>query len=106
MYLGLLAKELISKSKLNKIEINKIVNNCINFYIELANQILKRFDFEHTCYKSLNMISPNKIMKKDNNSLMEVLKEFPSFISEKENQILDSEFRELRFLNFEEMFGG
>lgn len=105
VYLGLLVKELISKSKLNKSEINIIINSCVNFYIELVNQILKRFDFELKSYKSLIMISPYKIMNNDNNSFMEILKEFPMLISEKK-QDLDTEFRELKFLNFEKMFEG
>lgn len=36
---------------------------------------------------------------------MEILNEFLSIVSKGEKQSLDSEFRELKFLNFDEMFG-
>ena len=51
-----MVKNLITK--LNKIEMDEIVNNCINFYIGLCDQVFKMFVFEDQ-YKSLRAINPN-----------------------------------------------
>lgn len=105
VYLGIYAKDIISKTKLNHFELNEIIENCVNFYVELCRQIKNRFDFNSNL-KCLKIINPNNFINGDysNNSVFEILKEFPNFVEETEKQDLDSEFRELNFLNFNEIF--
>lgn len=98
IYLGTFANNLIEKSNLNNNEILNITNNCINFYIELCDQILKRFDFSDK-FKSLTTINPSFIMNNNIDSLFQILKEFPNLINEEDVQTIDSEFRELKLID-------
>lgn len=50
------------------------------------------------------MINPQFIMEGKYNSCMEILNEFPNIVDQDEKQMLDSEFRELKFLNFKDIF--
>lgn len=59
--LAIYAKEILQKYKLSQNKINEIINNCINFYIELCDQILKRFEFQNK-FKSLASINPHYII--------------------------------------------
>ena len=95
VYIGIYAKKLITK--LNKNEMDEIVNNCINFYIELCDQVFKRFDFQ---YKSLRAISPNFVINEELDSKFEITKHFPNFVSDEDMQNIDTEFPELKLLDF------
>lgn len=103
IYLGIFAQELLSKSKLNESKKKEITKNCTNFYIELCKQIFKRFSFENN-FKNLSLLNPDSIMTQKNNSILDLVNEFPHFINQNEKQELDSEFRELTFLNLKEHF--
>lgn len=105
VYIGVYAAEVLSNSNLCESDVEEIMNNCIQFYIELCDQILKRFDFESQ-YKSLNIIHPNLIVNGESNSILDIAKTFPNFLNENDKQIIDSEFRELQFLDFKSIFEG
>ena len=62
---------------------NEIVNNYINSY--------KTFDFGDQ-YKSLRAISPNFAINKELNSIFEITKHFPKFVSEEDMENIDTEF--------------
>ncbi|KNC33889.1 hypothetical protein FF38_14255 [Lucilia cuprina] len=96
VYLGIYAKNLITK--LNKNEMDDD-DNCINFYIELCDQVFKRFDFGDQ-YKSLRAINPNFVINGELDSIFEITKHFPNFVSEEGMQNIDTEFRELKLLDF------
>lgn len=89
VYLGIYAKDIISKAKLNHFELNEIIENFVNFYVELCRQIKNRFDFNSNL-KCLKIINPNNFINEDysNNSVFEILKEFPNFVEETEKQDL------------------
>lgn len=69
----------------------------------MCNQVLKRFDFEKK-YKSLTLINPNFIIHGKIDSFFDIIDEFPTFIIEDEKQNIDSEFRELKILDFDNIF--
>ncbi|XP_046802985.1 uncharacterized protein LOC124418983 [Lucilia cuprina] len=57
VYLGVYAREELLASGLEETEKHKIVHNCINFYVELCDQILVRFDFGEK-FQALSLINP------------------------------------------------
>lgn len=72
VYLGIYAAETISSASLSQFDVQKITNDCVQLYIELLDQVLKRFDFENQM-KSLSIISPNIIVNGDTNSIFKII---------------------------------
>lgn len=60
---------------------------------------MKRFDFANK-FKFLSIISPNNIINGEQNSIFDLVDEYPNFLKETEKQSLGSEFRELSFYDF------
>lgn len=58
--------------------------------LNVANQLLKRFDFNLNSFECLKPIDLETVMKKRTNVLLDIFKDFPIFILQTE-----SEFREL-----------
>lgn len=101
VYLGLYAGKLIT-TELTNDEIEEIVKNCIDFYIELCDQLFKRFDFADQL-KCLKGINPNALVNGELNSIFEIVKQFPNLICEADMQTIDSEFRELNLLDLQDL---
>lgn len=104
IYLGTYVKDKLSGCEINGNKLDEFVGNCTAFYIELCDQILKRFDFSDITLKSLGLIDPRKVMNKEVSSLNELIQLFPNLVLKENIQKIDSEFRELRFLDFQNYF--
>ncbi|XP_037828362.1 uncharacterized protein LOC119616162 isoform X2 [Lucilia sericata] len=98
VYLGVYAREELMASGLEETQKNKIIHNCINFYVELCDQILVRFDFGEK-FQALSLINPYYIISNEKNTFYEIVNQFSHFIEENEKQDLESEFRQLKLIN-------
>ena len=105
MYLGAAVGQYLVDENIHPQEIKKFKTNCLSFYIELVDQIYKRFDFKNEILKNLAMLEPKKICGKEITSLVPLYKLFPNLVDNSDLQNLDNEFREIRNLNFVDMFG-
>lgn len=98
IYLGTYVKQKLHNFKINQNKLDEFIENCTSFYVELCDQIFKRFDFDDITLKNLAMIDPQKIMNKEASSLNELIQLFPNIVLEENIQKIDIEFRELKFL--------
>lgn len=103
IYLGVYVRDVLSDSQINENDKHDVIINCINFYIELCEQILKRFEFENK-FKALNLINPNYIINEEKICFNDILKEFSHFFEESERQKLETEFRQLKLLDLKNIF--
>lgn len=103
VYLGIDVKENQSSLNIEYSQYNIFVECCVQFYIELVSQILKRFDFSDKLLEGLNAIEPTVALNKKNDSILQLAKLFPNLLNGKEYQELDNEVRELRNMKFSEL---
>lgn len=64
VYLGIYVKENQSSLNIEYSQYNIFVEFCVQFYIELVSQILKRFDFGDKLLEGLNSIEPSVALNK------------------------------------------
>ena len=70
------------------------------FYIEAAMQIKKRFPIDDPILKSLVLLNPSTINSTSTTEVISLARKFPNIIStESELQLLDDEWREVQFLD-------
>ncbi|KAF0742047.1 E3 SUMO-protein ligase KIAA1586-like, partial [Aphis craccivora] len=106
IYLGGKCMAYLSNSndcKLSNNEKNDFINNCLNFYIECAHQLFKRFPFNSNnvkCLKALSFLNPQNV--KNINSVVPAAQYFETSLGLNLNDI-DREWRQLRNieLNFD-----
>lgn len=67
------------------------MNKKKSFYIELLNQILKRFDFSRNDIKHLNLITPNKVLTSSQISLEPLLLQLPNLTWKKRTSYIPTE---------------
>lgn len=104
LYLGVEVQDQLDSLNLNRNDVEAFKQTCLGFYIELVHQILKRFDFKNQLLQSLTLLSPLNIIEKIVDSFYPLFKSFPNLILNKDIQDADAEFREIRNLNFENLF--
>ena len=75
----------LSKDAIAAPELSKFKVNCLNFYIELANQIHKRLSGMNTVMPLLNACDPTEVKAQTVKSLVPLFLKFPQLISEQEH---------------------
>lgn len=94
IYLG--AKIAIIMSSLSKESAYVLRKRCLDFFIESAYQINKRFNFRDEILVNMNLINPSIILDAKFSSIVPLAKYFPNLIQEDKLQELDNEWRLLR----------
>lgn len=64
---------------------------CLDFYVEAALQISKRYDFDNIVLKSISLINPKYIFEGDEDSIVPLIMHFPNLVAEKDFQKIDNE---------------
>lgn len=96
--------DLILNKRIKNSEVINFKNNCISFYIELAQQILKRFNFNNKILTQISIIDPQNVINKSSKSIIPLCSLFPNLIDRKNYQAIDLEYREVRNLELKNMF--
>ena len=93
---GRVTAAIYSKSTgLNENEIKAFKTRCLDFLIEGANQIYKRFPFKSP-FKLLKIIAPSEVIHKKSPSIVPLSSLFPGLVNVKETNDIDMEWRQLR----------
>lgn len=92
IYIGFEAEE--SEEQLDDDKKRVFRTMCKDFYVELATQIAKRFDFQDPVLKNAALLNLNTFLKQSN--LSQLMKAFPHFVEKANRQALDTEFRTLK----------
>lgn len=79
---------------------------CLDFFIESANQICMRFDFNNEVLINMKLIDPATIINEKPPSVLPLAKHFPNLINEIQIQPLDNEWRLLRSSEILKEFSG
>ncbi|KAJ4426947.1 hypothetical protein ANN_26746 [Periplaneta americana] len=72
---------------------------CLDFFIEGAQQLFKRFSFGDTVIKDLEALDPNCVRNKKISSIANLASNFPNLVKDDDLQELDTEWRLLRNIN-------
>lgn len=99
IYLG--AKLVISINSLTEVEKLIFRKRCLQFFIEAANQINQRFDFNDQILLNMSLLNPKNVLDKKGDSIIPLQMHFPNLVSENKLQALDNEWRLLKNTNLE-----
>ncbi|KNC23129.1 hypothetical protein FF38_01758 [Lucilia cuprina] len=91
VYLGVYARKELMASGLEETQKHKIIHNCINFYVELCDQILIRFDLGEK-FQALSLINPYYIISNEKKT------HFMIFVTD--NSTLWNRIRKLGIVDF------
>lgn len=80
--------------------ITNFLTTCQSFYIELASDIVKRFDFSDELFNMIDIVDPKFAQSFEVKSLSHILQRFPMLSQHVDIQKLDSEWRRHALLNF------
>ena len=80
-------------------EINGFLEHVQLFFIEAALQIKKRFPIDDPILKSLTFLNPDTIDSTNSKEVISLASKFPNIVIESELEKLDHEWRELQFLD-------
>lgn len=78
---------------LNQQDIHNFRLRCLEFYIEGASQIIKRFNLEDPLFQSLGAMNPQSVISKSVPSIAQLSSFFPRVIPQNEINELDREWR-------------
>lgn len=106
LYLGTKVQEILAKNALDAETKKLFCMHCKSFFIVLIKQINKRFNFEDEILKSCQLIDPKNVMAKGNSSLFPLYYKFNNLVKPDEFQEIDMEWREIKYINFTELFVG
>lgn len=95
---------LLQKFKLTNEQKNTFFVSCLNYYIELVNQIFHRFDFNNDFLQACELIDPKVVISRKFASISNLGKHFNYFHTTKHLQSLDYEWRELSNCDFKSIF--
>ena len=56
-------------------------NNCLKFYIELCNSLLKKIDFENDFLKCVEVSAPDNVLKGKVRTISQLICFFPNIIT-------------------------
>ncbi|KAI5702152.1 hypothetical protein M8J76_017078 [Diaphorina citri] len=87
---------LITLNKTDRKAVERFKIDCLNFYVEFCNQILKRVDFKDPILKNMVLLCPEKAKSDHCPSIINLAHFFPNVISEKDLETLDAEWRYLK----------
>ncbi|XP_037932808.1 zinc finger MYM-type protein 6-like [Teleopsis dalmanni] len=88
VFMGMKAETFTDNHNIEKSKICEIKKNVRCFYIELISQILQRFDFSRTDIKSLEIITPSKILSDDELSIAPLLTHFSYLLECEPDEII------------------
>ncbi|KNC31919.1 hypothetical protein FF38_13256 [Lucilia cuprina] len=101
IYLG--AEVSLALTKLSEEREKDFRNHCLQFYVELCNSLLKKFDFENDFLECVEVIAPANIVKNNNKSIFKLCSFVPNVVEMNYIQETDDEWRELLHINFEDL---
>ena len=96
IYLGGRVTISLQECGLNQQDLHNFRLRCLEFYIEGASQILKRFSLEDPLFQSLGAMNPQSVTSKSVPSIAQLSSFFPRVIPPNEINELDREWRLLR----------
>ncbi|XP_063230874.1 uncharacterized protein LOC134535624 [Bacillus rossius redtenbacheri] len=98
MYLGAKVNSLLAKGMagLTKEALHGFRIRCLEFFIEAASQIYKRFDFGNVLLKEFEILDPKCVIQKKLRSIAHLACKFPNIVADDMIQSLDTEWRLLR----------
>ena len=99
MYIGAKLAQYILNNHLSSEDMHILRVRCLDFYIEAAVQICKRYDFDNVILKSMCLIDPKYISNCQDESLVPLAVHFPNLVPDKNLQKLDNEWRRLKNSN-------
>lgn len=105
IYLGVAASQTFQESKatIPENDLSSFLKNCLQFYIELCNQIKNRFTFEDDIFDIIEIVDPVKAQSFSVKSLTKVINKF-SFLKNYINcQELDNEWRQHGLMDFKDL---
>ncbi|KAJ8980514.1 hypothetical protein NQ317_007934 [Molorchus minor] len=85
----------VASNSLDEHQLHSLKTNCLSFYIEGVNQIL-RFPLKNNPLQDLSFLNPQSVRAKTISSIANIAKKWPNLVAENKLQILDNEWRLLR----------
>ena len=86
-----------------KEELKSFLQHIQLFYIEAAKQIKQRFPIDDNILKSLHILNPDTINSTSASTVVRLASMFPNIISEDEVEHIDTEWREIQFMDPSEL---
>lgn len=86
-----------------KDEMKSFLHHVQLFYIEAAKQIKQRFPIDDDILKCLNILNPDTINSTSASTVVGLAKKFPNIVSDNELERIDSEWREIQFMEPREL---
>ncbi|XP_058839742.1 uncharacterized protein LOC131695289 [Topomyia yanbarensis] len=104
LYIGTAAKSHLEGIKSNNLiqrnDVTQFLTNIMNYYISLANQIQIRIHFEEPVLVNMIIIDPKNVIERVHESILPLINAFPNLVTSETIQEMDSEFREVRNVDF------
>lgn len=95
MYLGEATEALLVNLNLSETNLNQFCNNCLNYYVELAVQIQKRFS-DLPKYENSNLLYPDIVLN-SNKKVIPLLLQFTN-LTNKNSQCISNEYRVIKLI--------
>lgn len=102
IYMGANVQLFLNNHLISPEELNKIRINILNFYIELCEQIRKRFDFNDKILIFLTNFHPKRALSGDITTIAQAANLFKNLVTSVEN--LNSEWRQLQDVQYLKQF--
>lgn len=97
MYLGVAVEKSLSQPHLFPQQaVQQFKLRCLDFLIEAAVQISKRFPMQNETFKHLEALDPAVVKEKSIQTLAPLMMNFPSLVSDEKRQKIDTQWRILR----------
>ncbi|CAK1597844.1 unnamed protein product [Parnassius mnemosyne] len=96
LYLGAKVSASLVSTTLHQEDIKAFKLKCLDFFIEGAKQVKKRYNFSNDVFKQMQFLDPQAVKSRRIDSLVTLAVKFPNLISRDELQQLDTEWRFLR----------
>lgn len=96
IYMGAKILAVLHNKHFDSQQLHVLRTRCLSFYVEGARQIRKRYDFDNTVLKSLEVLDPEIVRSGSVSSIFNLCNAFPNLISEENFQTIDNEWRLLR----------
>jgi len=96
IYMGAKILAILHNKRFDNQQLHVLRTRCLSFYVEGAKQIRKRYDFDNTVLKMLEVLDPETVRGGSVPSIIDLCVAFPNLISEEKFQTIDNEWRLLR----------
>lgn len=98
MYFGANVQKFIIESTFTDKQLHFFRTRCLEFYLEACAQIVQRFPLKNNVLKLFSFLDPSTVKSGNVSSIIDIARIFPNIIAEKELQTLDTEWRQLRYV--------